>query len=73
LGVGQLKSTSQREENMEDEEVGFSFGSYEKRVCAGCGSVFFGGYNCGVESDGEIQGVGKTIRYWEVVSERTSR
>jgi len=49
---------------MEDEEVGFSFGSYEKRVCAGCGSVFFGGYNCGGESDGEIQGVGKTSRYW---------
>jgi hypothetical protein len=34
---------------------------------------YVGGYNCGGESDGEIQGVGKTNRYWEVVSQRTSR
>lgn len=30
--MDQLKSASQREENMEDEEVGFSFGIYEKRI-----------------------------------------
>ncbi len=62
--MDQLKSASQSEEDMEDEEVGLSFGNYEKIVCAGCGSVFLGGYNCGGESDGEIQRVGKTSRYW---------